>query len=176
VLASLGIAGASFSRAEPAACPYLRPGYAAAVGSGQRLLGWLGEVHPDVRRRFGLKPSVFFGELDLAALESLWPERQAGIQLPKFPAVTRDLTLIVEQGLEAGTILASLSGAAHAWLEAVQLVAVYDGPPVPPGHKSVSLRMTYRSPDQTLADEQVNDAHRGLSERLLEQYRAFLPG
>jgi phenylalanyl-tRNA synthetase beta chain len=172
----LELPAASFSRAGTLQYPYLMEGHAARIGWGGQWVGQIGEVHPLVLRQFNLKTSAVIFEIEMAGLERQIPQRGAAAGLPRFPAVARDLTLIVDREREAGELVSGLAAVGESLLESVQLFAVYEGDPVPEGSKSVSLRMTYRSASQTLSDEQVNQVHRGIAQIMLERFKGSLPG
>jgi phenylalanyl-tRNA synthetase beta chain len=175
LLSGLDLPPANFSRAAREV-PYLRAGHAARFGWGERWIGAIGELHPQVLDAYGVKGSAFFFELQMAAIEARIPEGRSALPLPRFPPVARDLTLIVDRETESGSLTAALTALEQPLLESVQVFAVYEGSPVPPGRKSVSLRITYRSGSQTLADEQVNALHQELAGQLLERFKGTLPG
>jgi phenylalanyl-tRNA synthetase beta chain len=98
------------------------------------------------------------------------------MRTPRFPAVTRDVTLVVDRGLEAQAVLDAIAGMGIRLLEHVQVVAVFDGDPVPAGKRSLSFRLTYRSPEKTLEDGEVNALQQTVTDRLLGEFRASLSG
>jgi phenylalanyl-tRNA synthetase beta chain len=95
--------------------------------------------------------------------------------LPRYPSTSRDITLIVDETLESAEVTEAVLTMKEALVEAVHLFDVYQGKPVPPGRKSISFRITYRSPEQTLEDDRVNQLHQYLSDRLLSVFDATLP-
>jgi phenylalanyl-tRNA synthetase beta chain len=164
-----------FTRLPPAAAPYLHPGRAALIGYEGQPLGLLGELHPAESLRLELdSPCVLF-ELDLASLMAFASERVQAIEPPpRFPAVRRDLALVVDLDFPAGTIIRTLSALNLPLLEGVELFDVYQGEPIPAGKKSVALACRYRSKDRTLTDEEVNRAHSALVEQAKAQLGAEL--
>ncbi len=149
-----------------AATPYLHPGRSAAVKLDGVVLGVLGELHPAEALRLELNhPCVLF-ELDsqhLLTYVSL--ARKAIKPPPRFPAIRRDLALVVERDFPADRIRSEVSGIESPLLESVDLFDVYEGSPVAQGKKSVALACRYRATDRTLTDEEVNRAHAALIER-----------
>jgi phenylalanyl-tRNA synthetase beta chain len=89
--------------------------------------------------------------------------------------VTRDVTLIVDRGVESGRILNRVERMNESLIETVQLFDVFDGKPIPSGKKSISFRIIYRSPDRTLEDEEINRLHQDITGNLLEEFKALLP-
>jgi phenylalanyl-tRNA synthetase beta chain len=158
---------------EPAgtAAPYLHPGRSATVKLDGAIVGVLGELHPAEALRLELNDPCVLFELDsqhLLTYVSL--ARHAIIPPPRFPAVRRDLALVVERDFPADRIRREVSGIESALLESVEVFDVYEGNPITPGKKSVALACRYRAKDRTLTDEEVNRAHAVL----IEQAKALL--
>jgi len=164
-----------FSRMAPERCRYARPGAAADIFAGPRVIGSIAEVHPQVLLNYGLKQPAFFFEIDMDRLFPLIPEVRLASPLPKFPYVERDLTVILDTAIEAGAILAALGGPDEKLVEALRLLDVYTGPPIPEGKKSISVRITYRSDTGTLEDTAVSRVHQQLSDKVLACFGATLP-
>jgi phenylalanyl-tRNA synthetase beta chain len=157
------------SEFEPVAgalAPYLHPGRAAMLKVNGATLGILGELHPAEALRFELsEPCVLF-ELDLGNLISYCSQLRLVVESPpRFPAVRRDLALVLDRDFPADKVLRTISELGSALLEGVELFDVYEGGSVPQGKKSVALACRYRSKDRTLTDEEVNRAHTALIEQ-----------
>jgi phenylalanyl-tRNA synthetase beta chain len=176
LLGAIKLQAAETTQAPDAQCFYTRPGHSGRILAGGREIGIIGELHPEVRAAFDLKQTAFLFELDAGAIETLLAETRYRMRIPKFPAVARDITLIVDRGLESREVLGALSAMNLDLLESVQLFDVFAGEPIPEDKCSLSFRLTYRSPEKTLADEEVNDLHRSVSQRLLAAFHATLPG
>jgi phenylalanyl-tRNA synthetase beta chain len=176
LLSGLKLEGVRFERLPEAECLTWRPGHAARIVHGEREIGRVGEIHPLVAKAYDLKQTAFAFELDVASVEALVSAIRFRMRAPRFPAVTRDVTLVVDRGLEAQTVLDAIAGMRVQRLESVQVVAVFDGEPVPAGKRSLSFRLTYRSPDQTLEDGEVNALQQTVTDRLLGEFRATLSG
>jgi phenylalanyl-tRNA synthetase beta chain len=162
VLAALGVSGARF---EHAPAPWLHPRSAAAVTlpDGARA-GFLGEVHPRLAAALDLPRGVFAFELDLAALVRAARIVPGYAPVPRFPAVLRDLAVIVEEGVAAGAVLSAVR--AEPLVEDATLFDVYTGPPIAAGRKNLALAIRYRAPDRTLTDAEADEAHARIVERL----------
>lgn len=176
LLGALKLEAVEFTRTPEAQCHYTRPGHSGLILAGGRRIGSIGELHPQVRAAFDLKQTGFLFELDAEALEALLSETRYRMRIPKFPAVVRDITLIVERSREAREVLAAVGALNLERLESVQLFDVFSGGAVPADKRSLSFRLTYRSPEKTLEDSEVNDLHRFVTERLLTVFNAALPG
>jgi phenylalanyl-tRNA synthetase beta chain len=176
LLGALKLQAVEVTQAPDAPCSYTRPGHSGRIRAGGREIGLIGELHPKVRAAFDLKQTAFLFELDAGTLETLLSETRYRMRIPKFPAVARDITLIVDRSLEAREVLSAISAMNLELLEGVQLFDVFAGEPIPAGNCSLSFRLTYRSPEKTLEDEEVNRLHQSVTERLLAAFHATIPG
>ncbi|HXF82832.1 MAG TPA: phenylalanine--tRNA ligase subunit beta [bacterium] len=171
LLAEHGLDGA-FSAA-PA--PYLHPGRAAEVAVGGEVLGMLGELHPEVAGAYDLPAGVYVAELDLQTLLRRARPTARFTPLPRFPAVRRDIALVLPQDVPGSRVEEVIRTAGGALLEAVELFDVYSGPPIPAGRRSLAYALAFRAPDRTLAAEEVEAAlaaiRRALERRLQAKIR-----
>ncbi|MBW2567880.1 MAG: phenylalanine--tRNA ligase subunit beta [Deltaproteobacteria bacterium] len=175
LLRNLGITGTTFTAIEPDACCYTKQGYSAWIVVGNDVIGLLGEVDPLVLQNYDLKQKAYVFELDFDKLIGIVPDINLAQPIPKFPATSRDITLIVDKDTEAVNILQMVKDLDEEIVENLHLFDVYEGSPVPAGKKSISFRITYRSATQTLEDETVNSIHRGITGRLIKEFNASLP-
>jgi phenylalanyl-tRNA synthetase beta chain len=175
LFARLQLDGISFIRVNEDRAPYLCPSAAAEILIGDTPIGCIGEVHGEVLANFNLKQPAFIFEIDLDCLTPLIPERLQALPLPRFPATSRDITLIVDDDLDAQAILSEIHQMRHELVENVWIFDVFKGRPIPADKKSLSLRVVYRSSEGTLEDEAVNIIHHDLTQQLLEVCKADLP-
>jgi phenylalanyl-tRNA synthetase beta chain len=94
--------------------------------------------------------------------------------IPKFPAATRDIALVVKDGIPAGDVLASLREAAGPLAEDVQLFDRFTGGQVPAGHSSLAFHVVYRGADKTLTDAEVDAAHEKVVAEMSRRFGASL--
>jgi phenylalanyl-tRNA synthetase beta chain len=175
LLKALRIDGIQFSQMPESQCTYTRPGYTAQILSNNTLLGLAGEIHPLVLENYDLKQASFLFELNFDDLVPLVREITHSKPIPKFPAVFRDITIIVDNDLETQKIINAAQNQPEALVESFSLLDVFEGQPIAPGKKSVSLRVTYRSSEKTLEDEDVTPIHQSIAARLVKQFKADLP-
>jgi phenylalanyl-tRNA synthetase beta chain len=164
------VPGASFSP-EDSPKPFLHPGRAALVSlpDGTKA-GWIGELHPDAARSFGLEdwPVAAF-ELELECCE---PDPARGFSaFENVPAVGMDLAVVVDEGVRVGEMLGAVRSGGGELLEEARLFDVYEGDQVPEGHKSVALGLTFRG-EETLTDVQVKEELDGITRMLGERFGA----
>jgi phenylalanyl-tRNA synthetase beta chain len=141
--------------------PHLHPRGAAWIEVDGKRVGSLGPVHPDVLEAFELPaadPAVVV-EVDLAALAALGPLPVRFTPLPRFPASTRDLAVVVADAVPAGEVERAVREAAGDLAEEVALFDRFAGGAVPAGHASLALHVVYRAPDRTLTDAEVDQRH-----------------
>ena len=152
--------------------PALHPGRAATVSVKGEVIGLVGELHPRWVQKYelGAPPVVF--ELDIdAVLEQPLPNYQG---VSRFPAVVRDLALVVGQEQPAQPLLEGLIAAAPAFVREVVLFDVYQGKGVDPGKKSLAFRVVMQDTEKTLADGEVDAAMVKLIETAAEKFAAKL--
>ena len=123
---------------------------------------------------FDLKQKVFLFELDFQELTERAVEHCAFAPLPRFPAVVRDLALMVEEKIAAGDIIDALWKANDGLIKEIRLFDLYQGKPIPPGKKSLAFRLVYQREDRTLTDREVNDFHQTLVQLLSREYKGIL--
>jgi phenylalanyl-tRNA synthetase beta chain len=177
LLEGLGIAGAEYPSPE-ATPPYFEPGTWCRVEAGGRELGEAGRLHAKAAAAWDLDQPVYLFELDFDALVELAPEGRAYAPLPRYPAVVRDVAMVVDEQVGAGEVLAAARRPSHPqagkWLAGVELFDLYRGKPLDKGQKSLALRFSYRSPERTLTEEEMRPAHEALVAELLERFGGVL--
>ncbi len=177
LLGAFHMTKAQWVKADPEKHPYLAPGFAAEVLFNGRCLASVGRVHPKVLKHYSLKQDAFVFEADMKMLLENIPESITARPLPRFPSISRDITLIVDTPTQGGDILKELENlaAAERLAESAHIFDVYQGAPLPEGKKSVSLRVVYRSEEKTLKDKMVKGLHEKISRALIRKFDADLP-
>jgi phenylalanyl-tRNA synthetase beta chain len=110
--------------------------------------------------------------LDLSALLTSQEKVVQYVPLPRYPAVVRDLSLLVNRNVTVGEIMRAVTDRGVAECRQVKLVGTYEGTNVPAGKRSVTLRIEYRSDERTLRDEEVEERHADLTASLLQSFGA----
>jgi phenylalanyl-tRNA synthetase beta chain len=175
LLNALQIDGIQFTRLPENECAYTRTGYTAQILSNDIPLGLVGEIHPEVLENYDLKQPAFLFELNFDHLIPLIKDTIQSKPIPKFPAIFRDITIIVNNDIETQKIIDEGHNQAEALVENFNLLNVFESKPIAEGKKSVSLRVTYRSPYKTLQDEEVTPIHQSIADRLVKAFKASLP-
>jgi phenylalanyl-tRNA synthetase beta chain len=175
LLNALQIDGIQFTRLPENECVYTRPGHTAQILCNNTLLGLVGEIHPEVLANYDLKQPSFLFELNFDHLVPVIKDTTQSKPIPKFPAIFRDITIIVNYDIETQKIVAEAQNQPEELVESFNLLNVFKGKPIAEGKKSVSLRVTYRSSYKTLEDEDVTPIHQSIADRLVKAFNASLP-
>lgn len=137
---------------------FLHPGRGAVMSYEGKTIGFLGEVHPEVCKNYDMKCRAYVAVLDMPEILpfATFDRKYEGIA--KFPAVSRDLSLVVPKEIPVGDIEAMISQRAGKLLEEVKLFDVYEGDQIKAGFKSVAYSITFRAKDRTLEEADVTGA------------------
>jgi phenylalanyl-tRNA synthetase beta chain len=157
---------------ERAEHPALHPGRSARVLLDGRAIGWLGELHPRLGRRYELPGAVVAFELDLAPLGCV--PLPAATPVSKFPVARRDFAVLVDEALPWADIEAALAAAKPPQVEALRLFDVYRGPELPPGRKSLAILVLIQDTQRTLTDSELNGIVAGIVDVLVTRFGATL--
>ncbi len=168
---------------QPAHAAHLHPGKSATLSIGEpsgvsrRLLGSFGQLHPKVAQAFGLgERTVLVGEFDLEALQAAAPSRFTYTPVPRFPAALRDIALVVEEAIPAERIESEIRKGGGDLLLGVRLFDLYRGNQIPAGTKSLAYALSYQAEDRTLADKEIDKAHKKIEDRLKQVLKATIRG
>jgi phenylalanyl-tRNA synthetase beta chain len=152
----------------------LLPGRSAELQAGRRRVGTIGQLHPAVAAEFDIDEDVYLFELLLDDLLPAVGGTRTYRTFSRFPAVARDLALLVDRTTPAERVRELIEE--HKLVQAARLFDVYEGDRVPAGKKSLAFSVLYQSPDHTLTDDDVAAAQRSLLERLRRELGAELRG
>ena len=148
--------------------PFLHPGKSANIYLNDSKVGYLGEVHPDVKDRMDLKVNSYVFEINLDMLVNHIAGEVTYKEISKYPAVARDVAFVVDSGVQADYMLDIVLRQKEDLLENVGIFDIYAGKGLPDGTKSLGLRFSYRSPDKTLTDLEVNNVHERIVRKTIE--------
>lgn len=139
----------------PSKYPWLHPGRSAQILVNGIELGIIGEIHPDVQKDYKID-SCYVAELSLDVLRDNALSHLPFVDLPKFPAITRDLAFVLDKAVTGATLLATVKKLGGKLLESVEIFDVYQGKGIPDGKKSIAVALSFRAKDRTLVDTDVN--------------------
>ncbi len=170
VLALLGVKDPCF-RSENSET-YLHPGKSAQICSGKTVLGYIGELHPQVQQDFDLDQEVYLVDLNLDEVFAVAGNYTPFAVPSRFPAVERDSALLLDETIETRNVLDVARKNLGKLGQDVVVFDVYKGQGIPEGKKSLAFRVRYGSPDKTLTEEEVAKAHGKLVRAVCQQLAA----
>jgi phenylalanyl-tRNA synthetase beta chain len=154
---------------------WLVAGRSAAILAGGTRVGVVGQLAPAIADAHGLpsNDAVYVAEIDLDAADAIAPKEEGRVEpLPRYPSVTRDISILVDAALPAESVRATIRDAAPAILVQVREFDRYQGKGVPEGQVSLSLRLTFRASDRTLTDSEIQIVMDGILAALKERHAA----
>lgn len=172
-LSTLGVAGLRFKASSR---PYLHPGRTAEVYSDQIKLGIIGEVHPDLINDLDLYERTTVFQLNIDAVLKQVQMDKAYQNLPKYPAVERDLAILINKDINAGDILLTIEEKAGKLLKTVDIFDLYQGDQIPEDQKSVAYKLIFQAEDKTLTDSEINKIFNRVVKHLENVYDAKIRG
>jgi phenylalanyl-tRNA synthetase beta chain len=156
-----------------ASARHLRPGQTAMIKLADGTsIGSIGRLAEHVAASYKFRQPVYVSELDLSALLSGPAKAIQYSPLPRYPSVTRDISLLVNRNVALDEIFAAVNNQHVADCRSVKLVGTFEGGNIQSSKRSVTLRLEYRSDDRTLRDEEVEESHSRLTAALLEKFAA----
>jgi len=151
----------------------MHPGRTADILVGSQIVGFLGQIHPRVAKQYRL-PATYVFQLDLEQLLGLDSQAVVYQPVPRYPAITRDVALVVNETTTNAALEATIQAHGGAYLTKVQLFDVYAGHHIEAGKKSLAYTLTYQNPADTLTDDQVNDAFAKVVSALQDEHDATI--
>lgn len=138
--------------------PYLHPGRKADIYYGETLIGYMGEVHPEVCDNYSIGTKAYVAVLDMPAIVPLTTFDRKYEGIAKFPAVTRDLSMVVPKNILVGQIEEVIAQRGGRHLESYELFDLYEGAQIKPGFKSVAYTITFRNKEKTMEEAEISAA------------------
>ena len=135
---------------------YLHPGRQANMCYGGKVIGYLGEVHPAVADNYGIGDKAYIAVIDILAVLEFAGFAHKFTGIAKYPAVTRDLSLVVPKEVLAGQIEEVLEQRGGKILESYELFDIYEGSQIKEGYKSMAYSVVFRNHDKTLEESEIN--------------------
>lgn len=174
LLGSLGLSNVKFQASRLSG---LHPGRAAEIligqGENRVLLGWIGQLHPQVQQDKDLE-DTYVAEIALDVLYEHVDFATVYQPLPRYPSVGRDLAVVVDKGVETADLADKVREVAGSLLESVEVFDVFTGERLGADKKSVALALVYRHPDHTLTDDEVGALHEQVVNHLQQTFAAQL--
>lgn len=135
---------------------FLHPGRQALIGYGDKVIGYLGEIHPEVADNYDIDAKVYVAVLDMPEILPFASFDRKYEGIAKYPAVTRDISMVVPKSVLVGDIENVIEQRGGKILEEYQLFDIYEGSQIKSGYKSVAYSITFRAKDRTLEESDVS--------------------
>ena len=148
--------------------PFLHPGRQADIVYHGNVIGYLGEIHPTVATNYAIKERVYVAVLDMPYIVEYASFDRKYRGIAKFPAVTRDLSMVVPKEVLAGDIEKVFDEKGGQYLERYALFDIYEGAQIKRGYKSIAYTLTFRAQDKTLEDADIQNAMNKILKKLEE--------
>lgn len=145
-----------------------------AVKSGKKKIGKIGEFEKDILIQWDLTQPVYGFQFDLITLSEQIPKIKKYVDIPKFPAVKRDLAVIVDESIPVGQMMNAIYKTGGKLIAQVEVFDVYRGQPLIKNQKSVAFALTFMSEDRTLREDEINPLFDKMIQNLSKQFNAAL--
>lgn len=151
-----------------AAKPYLHPGRQANIIYENKVVGYLGEVHPEVADNYGIGERAYVAVIDMPEIMEFATFDRKYTGIAKYPAVTRDISMVVPKKILAGQLEEVIEKMGGAYLESYKLFDLYEGAQIKAGFKSIAYSIVFRAKDKTLEEADVAAAMKKILKALEE--------
>ncbi len=155
---------------------FMHPGRQAVAMHKDKVLAYLGEIHPDTAANFDIEARPLIAQIDLEELFALADTKVLYKALPKYPAIQRDLAVLVDETQEIGPMLDAIRSAGGALVTDVRLFDIYKNPVLGAGKMSVAFSITMLNPERTLKAEEAQKAFDKIVRSLEYRFGASLRG
>ncbi len=160
LLGQIGVSGVRLLPAEKNLPPYAHPGRSLEILIGKDRAGLVFELHPAAREAFDIRGPAALFDLDLDAVTAAKKTGRAFTELPRFPEVPFELSVLADRFTYAADIMETIRKSSRELVRTADVVSVYEGDPVPAGKKSVSIRVVFAAADRTLGPDEIEKAQK----------------
>ncbi|MCM2356971.1 MAG: phenylalanine--tRNA ligase subunit beta [Geobacteraceae bacterium] len=148
---------------------FYHPGKSCNITVNGEVVGSLGEIHPTVQENYGFEKPLYYFEMNFEKLVLCCGEEVAVQVPPRFPDTFRDIAMVLDDGTPAAEILNCIRSLREKEIEGAEIFDLYKGEHIPSGQKSIAVRVRYRSPERTLADEEITRLHTRVVETMIKK-------
>jgi len=151
---------------------YFAKGTAEELRTWQTPLAFMGQVSAELLKKWDLKEPVYYAEISLEKLIAQAQKIRAFKDWPKYPAIERDLSIVVKESVKSGDLTGEIRGLGQGLIREVILFDLFRGKRVPEGYKNLAFRVVYQSPERTLVSDEVQKVHEKIAQTLVQKYQA----
>ncbi|MDD5227053.1 MAG: phenylalanine--tRNA ligase subunit beta, partial [Candidatus Omnitrophica bacterium] len=155
---------------------YFAEGMAEELRTWQTPLAFLGQVSAELLKKWDLKEPVYYAEISLGKLLPQSQQIRTFKEWPKYPAIERDLSIVVKDSVKSGDLTGEIRGLGQGLIREVDLFDLFRGKRVPEGYKNLAFRVLYQSPERTLVSDEVQKIHDRIAQTLVQKYQALFQG
>lgn len=137
---------------------FLHPGRQANIEYAGKVIGYIGEVHPRVLKNYSIGERAYVAVIDMPEILDMTTFDRKYDGIAKYPAVTRDISMVVPKDIEVGKIEEIIKKKGGNLVESINLFDIYEGSQIKEGYKSIAYSVVYRAKDRTLADTEVQNS------------------
>ena len=152
--------------------PALQPGQSAEIVRNSSVIGVVGKLHPKIAKQYDLKRAAYVFELD--AEKTLITSAPVAIAISKFPAIRRDVSVIVDDKISADELVSAVAMTSPALIQSVRIFDIYKGQGIEAGRKSVAIGLILQETSRTLTDDDADQAMAAVIKKLADQFAAEL--
>jgi phenylalanyl-tRNA synthetase beta chain len=151
---------------------YFTEGIAEELRAWQTPLAFMGQVSAELLKKWDLKEPVYYAEISLEKLVAQSQKVRLFKEWPKYPAIERDLSIVVKDSVKSGDLAGEIRGLGQGLIRDVELFDLFRGKRVPQGCKNLAFRVVYQSTERTLVSDEVQKVHEKIAQMLVQKYQA----
>ncbi|MFD1039577.1 phenylalanine--tRNA ligase subunit beta [Virgibacillus byunsanensis] len=151
----------------------MHPGRSAVISTGDRVIGFIGQLHPTEQKNMDLKETYVF-DINMEKVFAAFSNVPDYNQIPKYPSIARDIAFILDEEVKAGEVKATIEEIGAPLVKEVQIFDVYQGENVPDGKKSIAYSLLYQDPEKTLKDDEVEESYQAIVDTVNKTFSAYV--
>lgn len=168
-LSFLGIPDLMIKNESP---PFFQSDISQAIFSKSEKIGYLGKVHPELIHIWDLEHPVFYAEFSLPKLLAHLKSQKTILELPRYPAIERDLSITVEDSVKAQDVEEAILPLGKNLIRQVIVFDLFQGGRIPAGHKNLGIRIVYQSFERTLVSDEIQQLHSHIAQSISQKFHA----
>lgn len=153
--------------------PDMHPGRVAAVKIADNVVGFIGQIHPQLQKTMDLKETYVF-DINMEKVFAAYSNVPSYHDIPKYPSIARDIAFILDQDVVAGDVKAMIEQCGAPLVKAVRIFDLYQGDNLPQGKKSIAYSLLYQHPEKTLTDEEIEASYQEIIETVNKHFNAYV--
>jgi phenylalanyl-tRNA synthetase beta chain len=151
----------------------MHPGRTALVKHDGNTIGFIGQLHPLVANDADLKDTYVF-DLNLDVILSLYDNEPTYKEIPRYPAIARDIAFILDQEVQAGDVKSVIMEVGAPLVKSIEIFDLYEGEHLEPGKKSIAYHLVYQDPEKTLKDKEVEASYQEIVQAVSDKFNAYV--